>query len=500
MKNRVFRTLTRQITLMLAACILLTTAVVMTPVYLLVRAELEGEMWRRMDDGLRYTQTLLDAQFADLRRTVLLAAERPTLARLLRDGTADELAAYLREFQNNTALDTLAVTNTAGRVIGGTLPPDGLSMIYSAPTESGASVIGAVRLDAALAAQLQAKTGFQYRFVADPASMGRFQTHDGAPRAYGDWLSLDGLANSSGAAVELRLPLEGWLANETRIVTLVGLSTISVALVASALGAVIVRRRLRPARAWAESLLQSLNQLQGVTDDTRRSLQAYFLANISHEFRTPLAGMRVSIELLLENLRSLSYSETVELLNSLYLSVAALQTLIDNLLESSRIEANYFTLSRQPTEIATVVGEAMRFVQPFLTRRQQTLNLDAPLVLPPVRLDPTRVTQVLVNLLANASKYSPMAAPIDLTIDVDDDTVRIAVADRGEGVPDDQRDRVFGRFARAGSGGTQGTGLGLAVVKAIVEAHGGAVGMRPRDGGGSEFWFTLALENGEHRS
>lgn len=234
-----------------------------------------------------------------------------------------------------------------------------------------------------------------------------------------------------------------------------------------------------------------------ITEETqRRSLQAYFLAHVSHEFRTPLAGMKVSIELLLENARHLSAAELNELLNSLYLSISSLQNLIDNLLESSRIEASHFSLRRQPIQFNQVLSDALRVVQPFLKRRHQTLLLEQPFVLPALQADATRMGQVLVNLLSNASKYSPMHSPIDLQLEVQENGLYVAVADRGQAIPAEQRENIFRQFVRLGreTSSEYSSGLGLAVVKAIVEAHGGQVGVDARAGGGSIFWFRLPVE------
>jgi signal transduction histidine kinase len=250
-------------------------------------------------------------------------------------------------------------------------------------------------------------------------------------------------------------------------------------------------------RLRANSAGQSTFVIRDMTEQLgHQRLQAYFLANVSHEFRTPLAGMKVSIELLLENLRYLSLSEMYQLLNSLYLSVSSLQNLIDNLLESSKIEADHLTLRRESTDLTQLLADAIRLIQPFLTRREQTLSLEAPLELPSLLVDRHRVVQVLVNLLSNASKYSPMGTPIDLIIRDHGTQVYIAIADRGQGIPPAERAEIFRRFVRLGlkSSEDYGVGLGLAVVKAIVEAHQGAVGIEGRDGPGSQFWFTLPKE------
>lgn len=227
--------------------------------------------------------------------------------------------------------------------------------------------------------------------------------------------------------------------------------------------------------------------------DSQRSLQAYFLANISHEFRTPLAGMKVSLELLLDNLRDLSPAELDELLNSLHLSVSSMSQLIDNLLESSKIEAEQLTLRKVNTDAEKLIVDAARLAQPFLNRRGQHLSIDLPLTPTRVHADITRLIQVLVNLLINASKYSPGGGVIDVAVDCGDGGTRITIADRGAGIPADKRDGVFKRFVRLGATASEdyGAGLGLSVVKAIIQAHGGTVGVDEREGGGSKFWFTL---------
>jgi PAS domain S-box-containing protein len=237
--------------------------------------------------------------------------------------------------------------------------------------------------------------------------------------------------------------------------------------------------------------------LRDVTDEeTGRSLHSYFLAHISHEFRTPLSGLNASIELLMDEIGYLSPAEIDELLNSIHLSASGLKALVDNLLESVNIEAGRFTIHRRPVEVNQVLADAIRMMQPLLDRRKQTLTLIEPLQLPLVFADPTRLTQVMLNLLSNASKYSPLSSPIDLALEQVGDRLRITVADRGPGVSPAERENLFSRFVRLNAPDAEqaGIGLGLSVVKAIVEEHHGAVGVDERVGGGSIFWFTLPLE------
>jgi PAS domain S-box-containing protein len=228
-----------------------------------------------------------------------------------------------------------------------------------------------------------------------------------------------------------------------------------------------------------------------------RRLRSYFLANISHEFRTPLTALNASVELLLEDIEDLSLAEIAELLNSIHLSVAGLQTLIDNLLESTSMEAGRFRIRCRPTDLGDVITNALQVMKPLLERRRQHLSLTIPTLIPLVNADPTRLTQVLVNLLSNASKYSPMESIIELCLKkMNSRSLYVSVSDQGPGIPLTERSKLYNRFTRLeeAESAQYGIGLGLSVVKTIVEAHHGEVGMEERPGGGSIFWFTIPLQ------
>ncbi len=230
--------------------------------------------------------------------------------------------------------------------------------------------------------------------------------------------------------------------------------------------------------------------------DAVHLLLGHFLANVSHEFRTPLSALAASIELLLDQAQDLSPSEFQELLVSLHLGVLGLQTLIDNLLESASIEAGHFRVTPRPADLARIIGEAAAIMQPLLLKRNQTLLVELPASLPTVEADPKRASQVMINLLSNASKYSPDQTQIAIRARLQEDFVRVDVVDKGAGIPAEYRERVFHRFARLDPLHAQahyGVGLGLSVVKAIIEAHGGEVGVGTQTSDGAIFWFTLPL-------
>ena len=226
-------------------------------------------------------------------------------------------------------------------------------------------------------------------------------------------------------------------------------------------------------------------------------MQTYFLANITHEFRTPLSALKASIELLLDSLGETPQAELERLLRSIHYSVAGLQTLIDNLLESASIESGHFRIKPKEARLDEVIGEAVHVMTPLLQRRKQGLQIEMDWSLPPFSLDPTRITQVIVNLLSNASKYSPTGKEIRVKVSPStENLILVSVVDQGPGLSPRDRKNLFKKFVRVrdSTGEQFGVGLGLSVVKTIVEAHGGTVGVDDNPVGGSIFWFTLPME------
>ena len=280
----------------------------------------------------------------------------------------------------------------------------------------------------------------------------------------------------------------------------------------------ITGARLAPPQAQSAQVALVLRDV--THEEALRNLRAYFLANISHEFKTPLSTLNASLELLLENTEeqpeAYSLAEVREVLKPAHLSLLSLQNLIDNLLQSSSIEAGHFTIRKRPLLLYHVVEDALHLVQPLLDRRHQTLAVVAidgggdgaedggedglldSVASHEIQADKGRLTQVLVNLLVNASKYSPIGGAIDLTVEASADQLRLSIADRGPGIPPSERLNLFRRFVRLDAQDSEeyGIGLGLYVVKTTIEAHGGQVGIEDRPGGGSIFWVELPIEEG----
>jgi len=235
-------------------------------------------------------------------------------------------------------------------------------------------------------------------------------------------------------------------------------------------------------------------QVQLLRDETeiesaRRSRDAV-LANVTHELRTPLSAQLASIELLRDALGPEVARSAADLVDALERSTLRLTRLIDNLLESVRIETGQGAFRPVPVDLVAVVEEATALTLPLLTQRRQALTVELPEGLAGVSGAPAQLTQVLVNLLANANKYAPEGSPIHIGGASDASEVALWVEDRGPGVPAGDSRSVFDRFHRLDEG-ADGMGLGLFIVKSIVERHGGRVTVDEPPGGGARFTLTL---------
>ena len=225
-------------------------------------------------------------------------------------------------------------------------------------------------------------------------------------------------------------------------------------------------------------------------------LRSEFLVNMAHEFRTPLSSIAASIEMLSDEGDSMSPEELAELANTTLLSTQHLQALVNNLLERFTIDAGSFRLRRHPILVQNVIQKTTDIMMPLIKRRQQTLKVEAPDNLPTIWADPDRLSQALVNLIENASKYSPFGTMITISAKCQERVLLISVLDSGPGVPPNRLDDLFTPFFTLNEqrSAQTGIGLGLPVVKAIVEAHGGMVGVENLPQRGTRVWFTLPLE------
>jgi signal transduction histidine kinase len=238
-------------------------------------------------------------------------------------------------------------------------------------------------------------------------------------------------------------------------------------------------------------------QVQVMRDETEleavRRARDSILANISHEFRTPLAAQLASIELLQENLHELPREQLEELVVSLRRGSLRLTRLIDNLLESVRIESGQLAIRHQDLDLGDILRDAVELVQSLFTQRGQALAVDVASGLPAIVGDAPRLIQVFVNLLANANKFAPDGSVVGVTARPADGMIEVTVDDAGPGVTESDAGSIFERFHRAADAEPEprGLGLGLWIVKSIVERHGGVVQATRTEAGLTRFIVRL---------
>jgi two-component system sensor histidine kinase KdpD len=227
-----------------------------------------------------------------------------------------------------------------------------------------------------------------------------------------------------------------------------------------------------------------------VRAETER-LRSALLTSVSHDLRTPLAAITGAATTMLEPGAPLDARTQHELLESIRDEGERLNRLVQNLLEMTKLESGALQLHRDWHPLEEVVGAALGRLAKSLGSRRVSTSI--PPDLPLVAIDDVLIEQVLVNLLDNAIKYTPPDSAIRIIATATRDKVTVEVADHGPGLPPGGEDRVFEKFYRAAPAGRHGAGLGLAICRGIVEAHGGRIWAQNLPEGGVAFLFTLPL-------
>ena len=218
-------------------------------------------------------------------------------------------------------------------------------------------------------------------------------------------------------------------------------------------------------------------------------LRRNMVNDVAHELRTPLASIRGYLEALRDGV----VAPSPQIVDSLYEEAMLLNRLVDDLQELALAEAGQLKLDRQPTDLAAVVQQAVGSLLPEASAKELTIQTELP-DLPQVDADPQRVGQVLRNLLRNAVAYTPAGGEITVLARPVGAEVEVSVRDTGIGIAPEHLPYIFERFYRVDQSrarSTGGAGLGLSIVKGLVEAHGGHIRVESEVGKGSTFTFTL---------
>jgi len=223
------------------------------------------------------------------------------------------------------------------------------------------------------------------------------------------------------------------------------------------------------------------------TEQMRSSL----LSAVSHDLRTPLASITGAASSLREQWAKLPEKVRDELLESISDEAERLGRLVGNLLDMTRFESGAVVLRRDFFPLEEIVGAALQRLERPLAGREVTVRI--PDDLAPVYGDDVLLGQVVINLTENALKYTPKGTPLEIVAAGEGDQVVMEIRDRGPGIAAGEEQRIFEKFYRAGAKGVRGAGLGLAICRAIVQAHHGSIEALNREGGGAVFRMRLPV-------
>ncbi|MDO8828222.1 MAG: sensor histidine kinase KdpD [Methylophaga sp.] len=231
-------------------------------------------------------------------------------------------------------------------------------------------------------------------------------------------------------------------------------------------------------------------QLDMEAERLRNSL----LSSISHDLRTPLATIVGSASTLVEEDKALKAEDKLELNRAIYDEAQRMSTLVNNILDMARLDAGAVVLNKQWYPLDEIIGVVLTRLQKRLEGRTVTVKL--PPGTPMIYVDTVMIEQVLINLLENVLRYTPEKSPVEITAEASSFAVEISVADQGPGIPKGFESQLFEKFYRVRHEAAQsGVGLGLAICRAIIEAHGGSIRAQNRPTGGAVFSFMIPLDH-----
>jgi len=222
------------------------------------------------------------------------------------------------------------------------------------------------------------------------------------------------------------------------------------------------------------------------------TMRRQLIGDVTHELRTPLTSIKGYMEGLVDGL----LPSTPETFNQIHREADRLSRLVDDLQELSRVEAKAYSLDIRSVAVSNLVQTTVKRLTPQATAKRITLHSSLPADLPPLQADEDRITQVLVNLVANAIQYTPEGGDVTISAVHQADEIRVSVKDTGIGIPTEHITNLFTRFYRVDKSRSRnaggGSGIGLTIARHLIEAHGGRIWVESKgEGQGSIFSFSL---------
>ena len=252
----------------------------------------------------------------------------------------------------------------------------------------------------------------------------------------------------------------------------------------------IEHERQLASRELSSTKLDLVNrELQQINEERTK-----FISTVSHELKTPLTSIIAFTDILSKHQGGEKEERNIKQLDIVKKSGQHLLTLINDLLDYSRLESGEVKIDREEFDMGALVTEVTRAMSPLLGSKRQSFALDGGLAGHIVQLDRRRIVQVLMNLISNAHNYSPSGTTITMEGQIKNNNLEIAVVDQGVGISSDDQARLFTKFFRVDNEATRsvgGTGLGLSITKGIIETHGGVIAVQSTIGQGTRFSFTV---------